>query len=58
MNRLTPRQIRSAIEAIQHVIDSKRQRLEAEPERLKRNLLKAQIKGRERIIQSLEKKLQ
>lgn len=54
---LTPRQIKSAIEGIQQVIDKKRERLAIEPERLKRNLLKSQIKGRERIIESLEKQL-
>lgn len=50
----TPRQIKRAIEDIQYIVDKKKEELKAEPDRLKRNLLRNQIEGRERTIQQLQ----
>lgn len=50
---MTNKQRLSIISETQDIIDRKRKQLQKEPERLKRNLLNAQIKGREAMLQKL-----
>jgi hypothetical protein len=54
MKQLTTRQNKQLIEDLQRIVDRKTEKLVAVQNQMEANLLKAQIKGRQRVIDKLK----